>query len=93
MVPRPATKWVIDGQVGEDLGAGGRVVGARVGRVAVLVEHHPVGVLGGELLGDAGRPSLEPPAAGEEMISAPHMREQLRGAPREVFSGITQTMR
>ena len=38
-------------QVGEQLGAGGLVVGAGVGLVAVLVEHHPVGVLRGQLLG------------------------------------------
>ena len=49
----PATKWVIGGQVGEDLRAGGGVVRAGVGGVAVLVEHHPVGVLGGQFLGDA----------------------------------------
>ena len=50
-MPRPATKWVIAGQVGEQLGAGALLVGERVGRVAVLVEHHPVGVLVGDLLG------------------------------------------
>ena len=40
------------GQVREDLGAGALVVRERVGGVAVLVEHHPVGVLLGDLLGD-----------------------------------------
>ncbi len=40
------------GEVGEDLGAGGGVVRTGVVRVAVLVEHHPVRVLGGQLLGD-----------------------------------------
>src|SRR3954451_4592884 len=36
--------------------------------------------------------SLEPPAAGEETISAPHMRSSWRRS-WEVFSGITQTSR
>ena len=39
------------GAVAQDLGAGGAVVRVGVGRVAVLVEHHPVRVLRGELLG------------------------------------------
>ncbi|BFO21905.1 hypothetical protein SHKM778_82930 [Streptomyces sp. KM77-8] len=78
-------------QVGEDLGAGGRVVGAGVVRVAVLVEHDPVGVLGGEFLGDAyGGVGAAGGRGG--MISAPHMRSRSRRSC-EVFSGITQTMR
>ena len=40
------------GQVGEDLRTGALLVRERVGGVAVLVEHHPVGVLRGHLLGD-----------------------------------------
>ena len=43
-------------QVGEQLGAGALVVREGVGLVAVLVEHHPVGVLGGDLLGDPRPP-------------------------------------
>ncbi len=39
------------GAVAQDLRAGGAVVRVGVGRVAVLVEHHPVGVLRGEPLG------------------------------------------
>jgi hypothetical protein len=35
---------------------------------------------------------LEPPAAGEEMISAPHIRSNCRRSS-EVFSGITQISR
>ena len=35
---------------------------------------------------------LEPPAAGEEMISAPYISSSCRRST-EVFSGITQTSR
>ena len=36
----------------QQLGGGALVVRERVGLVAVLVHHHPVRVLGGDLLGD-----------------------------------------
>lgn len=59
-------------EVGEDLRAGGGVVGARVVRVAVLVEHHPVGVFGRELLGDAdGRVGAARRRGGDD-LGAPH---------------------
>jgi hypothetical protein len=44
------------GQVAPDLRPGGLVVGGDVGRVAVLVQHHPVGVVGGQLLGPGDGP-------------------------------------
>ena len=44
--PSPATKCVIDGRSASSSGSGALFVRERVGVVAVLVEHHPVGVLG-----------------------------------------------
>ena len=64
------------GQVGEDLRAGAGVVRVGVGRVAVLVEHHPVGVLGGHAALATRTASLEPPAAGRgHDLGAPHPQQ------------------
>ena len=52
VVPRPATKCVIVGRSRSSSGPVRLVVRPGVGLVAVLVEHHPVRVLGGDLLGD-----------------------------------------
>lgn len=59
-------------EVGEDLRAGGGVVGARVVRVSVLVEHDPVGVLGGQFLGDADGRVGAARRRGRDDLGAPH---------------------
>ena len=75
VVPRPATKWVIAGQVGEQLGAGALLVREGVGLVAVLVEHHPVGVLARDLLGDAhGLVGAAGGGRGDD-LGAPHAQQ------------------
>ena len=82
VVPRPATKWVTVGQVGQDLGAGALVVrerrwpGCRTGRAS------PSRGAPRRAAWPTRTASLEPPAAGEEMISAPHIAQQLAALAR-----------
>ena len=64
-------------QVGEQLRTGRLVVGAGVGLVAVLVEHHPVGVLGSDLLRRADRLVAAARRRRVAMTSAPQASEQL----------------
>ena len=81
VVPRPATKWVIEGRSARISGPVPSLVRERVGGVAVLVEHHPVRVLLGEPLGDPDR--LVGAARGRrgDDLGAPHPRAA-GGAPR-----------
>ena len=55
VVPSPATKCVMPGRSASSSGPGGLVVRPGVRLVAVLVEHHPVGVLGGQPAGHPDR--------------------------------------
>ena len=92
VVPRPATKCVIVGRSARISGPVPCVVRERVGRVAVLVEHHPVGVLARRAPWRPAPPRWSRRPPGEETISAPHIRSSWRRSS-EVFSGITQTSR
>src|SRR4051794_6922787 len=73
------------GEVGEDLGTGALLVGEGVGVVAVLVEHHPVGVLLGDLLGASyGLVGAAGRGRGDD-LGAPHAQQLtplLRGVLR-----------
>ena len=79
-------------QVLEDLRAGALVMGERVGGVSVLVEHHPVGMLLGHLLGDPDRLVGTPLGGRGDDLRAPHA-QQLAPLLGQVFSGITHTSR
>src|SRR3954452_17217767 len=62
-------------QVRKDLGAGALVVRQRVRRVAVLVEHDPVGVLVGDPLGDPDRLVGAAGGRGGHDLDAPHAQQ------------------
>ncbi len=71
-------------QVGQQLGPGALVMRVGVGRVAVLVEHHPVGVLGGQLLGVRDR-RVRPALGGREDDPRAVELEQLAALDRGVL--------
>ena len=62
-------------QVGEDLRARAAVVRLGVGRVAVLVEHDPVGVLARDALGDADGLVRAPRSGRRDDLGAPHAQQ------------------
>ena len=79
------------GQVGQNFWPGALVVCGGIRGVAVLVEHHPVGVLVGQLLGHRHRGVGSTLGRRIADLRAVSSRSCLRSI--EVFSGITQIMR
>ena len=62
-------------EIGQDLRTGAFVVSKRVGRIAVLIEHHPVGVLVSQSLGDPyGFVGSTGRRRGDD-LGAPHLKE------------------
>ena len=91
VVPSPATKWVISGRSAR---ISGPVPSSCARALASLPYWYSITQSGcsSAICFATRTASLDPPAAGEETISAPHIRSSWRRSS-EVFSGITQTSR